>query len=97
MEDTSCLQGAADREKTAVRKDPGTANMRSAAFQAFGFLLLFLVVLVWGEVYFYIFFISLYFPLFIRGRKCYYSQATLIQLSEGYLSVAVKREIKQRC
>jgi hypothetical protein len=76
----------------------GTANMQSDDLAGLDFLLLFLVGLVWGEVFFCIFFfLSLYFPLLIREGNCYYSQAILIQLSKVCLSVAVKKERKQTC
>lgn len=87
-------------EKPWSERDVGTGSIGRDALGGWGFSFAFGVFWCWREVYFCIFvgffFLSLYFPSFIRENNYYHSQGIVIQLSKVCLSVAVKKRSKQK-
>lgn len=81
-------------EKPRSERDLGTGSTQRDALEGGGgwdFPLAFGDFWCWREVYFctfvLLFFVSLYFPSFIREDNNYRSQATVIQLSKVCLSI----------
>lgn len=105
------LQISWRKETYGETQDLGTQDLRDTWEQevrkgmllgrSWGFPFAFDVFWCWREVYFctfvVLFFLSLYFPSFIREGNNYRSQATVIQLSKVYLSIiAVKKGSKHK-